>query len=143
MGYRSDVRIITTKKGYKELKKYTDEYIKKMNYSDKNLLDISESFGDSKSSKYFGWNDIKWYEDCDYIGVDAIMSGLKHLKDNDYSYRFARLGENYTDYDENNFSSINKEKMSLPYICLNRNFDDSYVSKNLKIYDRENKDKER
>ena len=28
MGYRSDVRIMTTKKGFNELKKYTDKYLK-------------------------------------------------------------------------------------------------------------------
>lgn len=29
MGYRSDVRIMTTKKGFKELNKYVKDYLKK------------------------------------------------------------------------------------------------------------------
>ena len=39
MGYRSDVRILTTKKGFKELKKFTDNYLKEKNYTYGNLLD--------------------------------------------------------------------------------------------------------
>lgn len=143
MGYRSNVRIITSKKGYNELKKYTDEYLKKLNYNDYNLLDEAEVYGESKSIKYFGWDYIKWYEDCSYHDVDSIVSGLKHLSNNDYSYRFARFGEDYDDYEENNFNSVKREKIDLPYIYFERSFDDSYVADNLKQYEPKQKDVER
>ena len=31
MGYRSDVRIMTSKKGFDELRKFTDQYLKEKN----------------------------------------------------------------------------------------------------------------
>ena len=37
MGYRSDVRIITSKKGFKELRKFTDNYLKEKNWEYVNL----------------------------------------------------------------------------------------------------------
>lgn len=143
MGYRSKVRIITSKKGYDELKKYTDDYLKKLNYNNDNLLDESEVFGESKSIKYFGWDYIKWYEDCDYADVDSIVSGLKHLADNDYSYRFARFGEDYDDYEENNFNSKKREKIDLPYVYLERNFDDIGVLEEMKLMEKHSKEIER
>ena len=39
MGYRSDVRIMTSKKGFDELRKFTDKYLKEKNYTYGNLLD--------------------------------------------------------------------------------------------------------
>ena len=52
----------------------------------------------TKDAIYFGWNDIKWYET--YDGVFPIMSGLKNLQENQYSYRYMRIGEDYGDVDE-------------------------------------------
>lgn len=142
MGYRSDVRIITTKKGYDELKKYTDDYIKKSGKKHDNLLDECILFSETKSLKYFGWDNIKWYED-DYVEVDAVMNGLDYLLDNDFSYRYSRIGEDYDDFDEFSYDSEKKEKSNLPYICLNRNYDDEYVSDTLKKYEKKEKDVER
>ena len=53
MGYRSDVRIVTTNKGYDELKKYTDNYLKENNFKYDNLLEACDLFEENKYSKYF------------------------------------------------------------------------------------------
>ena len=42
MGYRSDVRIMTTKKGFNELRKFTDKYLKDKNFTYGNLLEDLE-----------------------------------------------------------------------------------------------------
>lgn len=42
MGYRSDVRIMTTKKGFKELNEYVKDYLSKLNHDEYNLLDNLE-----------------------------------------------------------------------------------------------------
>lgn len=68
---------------------------------------------------------VKWYDG--YDSVDAIESGLNHLRDKDMSFRFARIGESYDDYEEDSYESENEEEYDLEYPSMNREFDDSYV----------------
>lgn len=127
MGYRSEVRIITTNKGYDELKKYTEKYLKDKDFKYDNLLDNCDLFVEDSNSKYFGWNAIKWYENIgNYEDVDAIMEGLEHLKEMDMSYRFARIGESPDDYEETSYES-NTEPEKLNYPSMIREFDDEYI----------------
>lgn len=125
MGYRSDVRIITTKKGFKELNEYVKDYLSKLNHDEYNLLDNLEFKAENDYAVYFGWNWLKWYDG--YDSVDAIESGLNHLRDKDMSFRFARIGESYDDYEEDSYESENEEEQDLEYPSMNREFDDSYV----------------
>ena len=98
MGYRSDIRIITSEKGFEELKKFVTKYLKEHN-EDYNLLENCDIKQEGKKQCYFGWNYVKWYEN-DYEDVDAIMEGLQHLSDKEYSYRYMRIGEEYDDVEE-------------------------------------------
>lgn len=125
MGYRSDVRIITTKKGFDELNNYVKKYLKEKGDYDYNLLDNLKFKAENDYAVYFGWNYLKWYEG--YDSVDAIVDGLNHLKENNMSYRFARLGESYDDYEEESFESDLEEEQDLDYPSMLREFDDSYV----------------
>ena len=135
MGYRSDVRIMTSKKGFDELRKFTDQYLKDKNYTYGNLLDQLDINHETKYAKYIGWNSIKWYENSgsDYDDVNAIMEGLSHLKDKDLSYRYARIGESYDDYDEHYYESVKEEEQDLEYPSMERYFDDDYVIDNMKL----------
>lgn len=125
MGYRSDVRIITTKKGFDELNNYVKKYLKEKGDYDYNLLNNLKFKAENDYAVYFGWNYLKWYEG--YDSVDAIVDGLNHLKENNMSYRFARLGESYDDYEEESFESDLEEEQDLDYPSMLREFDDSYV----------------
>lgn len=125
MGYRLDVRIITTKKGFDELNNYVKKYLKEKGNYDYNLLDNLKFKAENDYTVYFGWNYLKWYEG--YDSVDAIVDGLNHLKENNMSYRFARLGESYDDYEEESFESDLEEEQDLDYPSMLREFDDSYV----------------
>ncbi len=139
MGYRSDVRIVTTNKGYDELKKYTDNYLKDNNFKYDNLLEACDLFEENKYSKYFGWNNIKWYERCEgYEDIDAIMSGLDHLRNNDMSFRYARIGESYDDYEEDSYESSIEEEQDLDYPYMYRGFDDEYIIHNMDRVDKIN-----
>ncbi len=127
MGYRSEVRIITTNKGYDELKKYTEKYLKNKKFKYDNLLDNCDLFEEDGSSKYFGWNSVKWYENIEgYEDVDAIMEGLQHLEEKDLSYRYARIGESIDDYEEQSYES-DTEIQKLNYPSIIREFDDEYI----------------
>lgn len=125
MGYRSDVRIITSKKGFNELNKYVKDYLSKLDHDEYNLLDNLKFKAENDYSVYFGWNWVKWYSS--YESVDAIESGLQHLKDKDMSFRFARIGESYDDYEEDSYESENEEEQDLDYPSMLREFDDSYI----------------
>lgn len=127
MGYRSDVRIITTKKGYKELKKVADEYANK--YDSSNLLESPDILEVTKKGCYIGWNWIKWYEE--YEEVDAIVKGLDLLEEKNISYRFARCGESYDDYEEFVYDSEKDNGSDLDYPPLIREFDDDYIIEGL------------
>ena len=135
MGYRSDVRIMTSRKGFDELKKFTDKYLKDKNYTFGNLLDQLDLNKETKYAKYIGWNSIIWYEYCvsDYEDVNAIMEGLQHLKEKDFSYRYARIGESYDDCDEHYYESEKEEEQDLEYPSMERFFDDDYVIDNMKL----------
>ena len=138
MGYRSDVRIITSKKGYNKLKDYvTDKIAKSNNPNMYNLMDDIEFEYDNGYSKYFGWNNVKWY----YDDVDYIMEGLQELRNEDMSYRFARIGENYDDYEEEYYESEQEEEQDMEYPSMVRYFDDDYVVDKMKTYENVN-DKE-
>ena len=136
MGYRSDVRIIVSKKGYEQLKKFTDSFLKQKQ-EDCNLLDNPEVFHNGKNGVLLGWNNIKWYEYCDDNLVNSILKGLENLKNKDMSYRIARLGENYDDYDESYYDS-GKEEQDIAFPSIIRKFDDEDIKKELDYtYDKE------
>lgn len=126
MGYRSDVRIITSKKGFKELNKYVKDYLSKTDDSNYNLMDNLKLKVENKNSCYFGWDWVKWYENS-YPSVEAIMSGLEHLREKDYSFRYSRIGENYDDYDSDYHESEKEEEQDFEYPSMLREFDDDYV----------------
>lgn len=129
MGYRSDVRIITTRDGFKKLKTYTEKYLKEKNWKYGNLMDYFDvNYNDNKCN-YFGWNGFKWYDGSpDYEDVNAIVKGLEHLAKNDISYRFTRIGEEFTDIDTYSYDS-EKDNEYLDYPYVDRSFDDNYFIK--------------
>ena len=58
------------------------------------------------------------------------MNGLEHLKKKDLSYRYARIGEDFTDFEEDNYDSV-KTNEDLVYPAMERYFDgSSHLRKN-------------
>lgn len=130
MGYRSDVRIMTSKKGFNELKKFVNNYLKKDNEGYYDLLEHLNIKEENDYACYFGWNWIKWYEGS-YKDVDAIIEGLEHLREKDFSFRFSRIGESYDDYEEDYHDSEKEEEQDLEFPSMLREFDDDYVIDNM------------
>lgn len=127
MGYRSDIRIVTSKEGFEKLREFVIKYLEKekIDIKEFNLLDYLDVKSEGKNQCYFGWNYVKWYEN-DYKEVDAIMEGLEYLENNNFSYRYIRIGEDKEDYDEKYYDG-DKENIYLEYPNLIREFDDDYV----------------
>lgn len=131
MGYRSDVRISTTKKGYKELRNFVADYLKNHKRQDgteyPNLLDMVDIQEENSRQVYLGWNNLKWYDD-DFIDVQAIMKGLDYLENHDLSFSYARMGESYGDYDRKfNDGKDIEEGNYLEGPSINWSFDDDYT----------------
>lgn len=103
MGYRSQVKILVSKEGFRELKDYVEKesikFKKPDNDYDYNLLKLADSIRCDGDQVVITWDDIKWYEGC-YDDVDTIVHGLEHLCSEGYSYRFYRVGESYEDIEE-------------------------------------------
>lgn len=122
MGYRSDVRIITSKKGFEELTNFVKKYLGEIDCK-YNLLDNLQINEDRGDQIYFGWDYVKWYEGCEgYEDITAIENGLDHLSTKGYGYRFARIGEEYTDYEER--CDDGDDEDWLDWIYVTRKFDD-------------------
>lgn len=122
MGYRSDVRIVVTKEGYKKLEEFVENYLKGIEIAKQyNLLNHKDIEKVTEEYHYLGWNYIKWYEG-DYEDVNSIVKGLDYLAENDFSFRFARIGEQYDDIEERNFDSEKEGYLEYPSIL--REFDD-------------------
>lgn len=157
MGYRSDVRITMSKNGYKKFKKYVDEhiedYIKKYVLPETLPFEFNESFHllnylnvkegiENGKEVYFGWNDIKWYQESDE-GVAAIEYGLEKLDEEGYGYAFSRIGEYYDDIETRYFEGTKKDNVGyiqMPFI--NRSFDDKEVINRIKNVNSKEKNRE-
>lgn len=128
MGYRSDIRIVTSKDGFKKLKEFVIKYLeeKKLDTKEYNLLDSMDVKAEGKEQVYFGWNWMKWYEG-DYPEVDSIMEGINHLGEKEYSYRYMRIGESYDDIEEQSYDGEKDNEIDLEYPNMLREFDDNYV----------------
>ena len=61
------------------------------------------------------------------------MSGLDYLEENNYSYRYARIGENYDDYEEKYFESDEEEEQDLEYPSMTRYFEDEWIVNQMKL----------
>lgn len=130
MGYRSDVKLITTNKGWERI----DQAVRKVaGITSANELkcrwitepDVAVPI---VGGKYMlaEWNDIKWYEGRD-DQVDAVMRVLENLEHDDIPYSYLRIGENESDverieYDGEDWRAIE----DMPVLGLSRKIEVEY-----------------
>lgn len=122
MGYRSDVRIRTTKKGLEIMEKSIEKYImgnvkeEKLKDYDYNLLNLAEKT-ETEESITLDWKSVKWYKGIEgYEDVDAIMYSLDILSMKNIDYQYVKIGEELDDIEEQ-------------YNMNNGSFNDFYVSR--------------
>ena len=122
MGYRSDIRIVMKKKDYPKFSKYVEDYIaeKQAQYNLMEHIDVKE---EGTQTIYIGWNYLKWYEE--YPEVQAVHEALDKFRDEGLSFAFARIGEDYGDYEEDN------NNYDLPFPQLVQYFDDALITAEL------------
>ena len=137
MGYRSDIKVLVSKEGFRELRDYVEkESVKfrkpELSDYDFNLLKHTDQIRFDGDQVLISWNDVKWYEGS-YEDVDLIMDGLTHLNNKGYSYRFYRVGESYDDIEE---TCVDGElDQDLDYLWVVRYIDDDAIQGNIISYD--------
>lgn len=129
MGYYSDVRIVMSQEGWKVFKGYVDENCGDEVY---NLAEHLDVWYTRDNWVYFGWNSIKFYDDFEEVA--AVYQGLDCLKESDYSYNFAEMGEEITDFNTLQYSSkTRKEERWLLEPYVEKHFDDLYPIKGVEM----------
>lgn len=125
---KSDVRIVTSINGFEMLQQFIESCINK-NADDSSAKNLLKDCFQHKNHKqcYFGWNEYSNWDSFGDKSSEFIMEGLRFLEENDYSYRYYRLGEDKEDYDEHHFDSEKEGEQDLEYPNITRTFDDRYV----------------
>lgn len=123
MGYRSDVKLITTKEGWERIKKEVSRVGVDEKYS--LISDVGDSIC---GGKYVlaEWDDVKWYEGRDEE-VDAIMRGLRWFDTEHIPYQYLRIGEDWEDYERLSEECYdNSDYKDMPYLTLRREIEVEY-----------------
>ena len=120
MGYRSDVRIRTTKEGYEIMKEEIDKYLNEkvednLDYTPANLVKHTDNTDIDGNVVTMDWNYIKWYDF--FPEIMAVINALGILQEKDIDYQFMRVGEDLDDIEE-------------LWHIENDSFDSFYVSRN-------------
>lgn len=129
MGYYSDVKLLVSKEGYRELKEYVVKeglkFKKPEDEYDYNMIRIADSIKTDGDQVLISWDSIKWYDGY-YHDVDIIIHGIEHLSAEGYSYRFYRVGESYDDMEvAEHDGDLDQD---LDYLDVVRAIDDSRFS---------------
>lgn len=102
MLYYGNVRIKTTKKGYKAFKNEIEKYIKDNDNLFENLLKFAK-IKEADGIITIDWKNLKWTED-----IKVITNSLRKIKEQRFSWTFARIGEDYEDIEfERNIQDYN------------------------------------
>lgn len=120
MGYRSDVKLITTQAGAEIIKRKVTTVEKTPSSG---LLHPSnlQTYHDGKYV-LFNYEDIKWYEHYD-PAVVAFMKGIDDLRKQNIPYKYARIGEDYADaeYEDNLLDVANwSDYQDMPHLSIER-----------------------
>ena len=59
--------------------------------------------------------------------VKNNMNGINYLGENEYSYRYMRIGESYDDIEEQSYDGEKDNEICLEYPNMIREFDDEYL----------------
>lgn len=109
MGYISEVRLVVSPKGYKEY----------LNFFELEL--VENPLVEKETTKDYvvlGTDRVKWYKELPEI--EAVYRALRWLNNCDYSYSFARFGEDIVDNET--FSYHSTSDNDLPEIYIDRVF---------------------
>lgn len=97
MGYRSEVRIATTREGYDLMCDRIDSISE--GHDSYPLMGSDrepEFFDEENGTVVFGWDNIKWYVGL-FCDVTNVVKALGELDEQEIPYEFCRIGESWDD----------------------------------------------
>ena len=111
MGYRSEVKIATTREGYDQMCERVDALSEGSGTSP--LMGSRRKpdfFEESDGCVVFGWDYIKWYEGL-LADVDNVADALNEINECGLPYEFCRIGESWDDIEFR--ASCNNEELAV------------------------------
>lgn len=121
MGYRSDIKLITTKEGRSRLQKAERKAL-----DDESRLYCSDEHMRPVAGRYvlLQLEDVQWYEERD-PQVGAIMAELRQFRDDGIPYAYIRVGEDYNDNEHHMVCTLG-EYADMPNLWLKREIEVEY-----------------
>lgn len=114
MGYRSDVRIATTREGYDLICERVDGLSEGLDsYPLIGTKRQPEFFEEQDGSVVFGWDWVKWYDGM-YPDITNITTALLEIEGAGVPYEFCRVGEEYDDVE---FTCHNDNETLTLHVC--------------------------
>lgn len=107
MGYRSNIRVMTTLEGFDKMQDIIWQLAKKKGVDDANVLfskqgDTSENCFDYYDAQEnylcFGFDWLKWYDT--YVEVELFMEMLQVANEEGVAWQFIRVGEDCSDIEQ-------------------------------------------
>ena len=97
MGYRSEVRIATTREGYDLMCEKVDSLSEGLDsYPLMGTEREPEFFGEEDGCVVFGWDNIKWYDGM-LVDFSNVVEALAELAKQEIPHEFCRVGETWDD----------------------------------------------
>ncbi|WP_165047562.1 MULTISPECIES: hypothetical protein [unclassified Adlercreutzia] len=97
MGYRSEVKIATTRKGYDQMCEYVDALSDGLDtFPLMGSCCKPDFFEERDGCVVFGWDYIKWYEGL-LADVSNVVDALSEIDECGLPYEFCRIGESWDD----------------------------------------------
>lgn len=111
MGYRSEVKIATTREGYDRMCEHVDALSEGLGASPlMGSCRKPDFFEESGGCVVFGWDYIKWYEGL-LADVDNVADALSEIDECGIPYEFCRIGESWDDIEFR--ASCNNDNLAL------------------------------
>lgn len=127
MGYYSDIKLVTTKKGWSKIK----QAVAQASPENHHYITTEDNIDTVLDGKYivFTLHGVKWYEGEQYgfPEVNAFMESMYALLEHNIPYRYMRVGEGDEDVEraENNMWGVEEYK-DLPELELVREIEVVY-----------------
>lgn len=123
----SNIRIITTKEGYTEVKKSMEAAIYKNGTY--RLLYKLESQKEFKDIVYLSWKELKQSD------ISILKSVLDKLEAKDITYRIAIIRSNFDiNIEENHYTSAKDQEKKIPFPSFIQIFDENDIERRLNNY---------
>lgn len=123
MGTDFDVRIITTKKGFKTMNDFIEKELKREGNRDyANALNELFFKKETTNLVLFGWNSINF--DSEYTDYNLIRMALQNLEEVDISYSLSVKDNEMQEIHEYKFDSKENDYIYIPIPSIVYKFDD-------------------